>query len=300
MACSWRRCHVALHSHLGTRIHSLWLKKGARSRSQEDEIASRLLVWGIAEACGVMDEDLETHLQPYLDIASAPLSQETNPPEIGVHELSDSLKTDWRGFGDPLDGLLLQKRFRCVEFCGSEVVVDAPRHRHVILPGSFNPLHEGHRGLLEVAQKVTGLPGLFEIAVLNADKGLLSKPEVEKRVAQFTPSGFPVILSVLPIFTQKAELFRDCVFVVGYDTAVRLVMPKYYADSRSNMFVEFEKLRQMGCSFLVAGRKDSDGTFKVLEDMDIPAELQDLFKGISESEFRTDISSTELRKQQGS
>ena len=31
-----------------------------------------------------------------------------------------------------------------------------------------------------------------------------------------------------PLFTNKAELFRDSAFVVGYDTAVRLIDPKYY------------------------------------------------------------------------
>jgi hypothetical protein len=43
---------------------------------------------------------------------------------------------------DPLERLLAGE-LRCVEFCGPEVVVDAPRRGRVYLPGSFNPLHEG-------------------------------------------------------------------------------------------------------------------------------------------------------------
>jgi len=256
-----------------------------------------MLIMGIGEACGVLIDDVETLLLPRLDVALTPTTTDVDSSQTGVHELSDRFEADWRPTGDALDGLL-QKRVRCVEFCGSELVVDAPRRHHIILPGSFNPLHEGHRRLLEVAQKTKGLPGFFEISVLNADKGMLSKSEVERRVEQFTSTGLPVTLTVEPIFTQKAELFKDCVFVVGYDTAVRLVMPKYYGNSKANMFVEFEKLRQKGCSFLVAGRKDEAGGFKLLKNVDIPVEIQDLFTGIPESEFRKDISSTELRKQQ--
>lgn len=33
-----------------------------------------------------------------------------------------------------------------------------------------------------------------------------------------------------PLFTMKADLFQDSLFVVGYDTAVRLVKPEYYGE----------------------------------------------------------------------
>jgi hypothetical protein len=31
-----------------------------------------------------------------------------------------------------------------------------------------------------------------------------------------------------PLFTLKSKLFADSTFVIGYDTAIRLIMPKYY------------------------------------------------------------------------
>lgn len=40
---------------------------------------------------------------------------------------------------------LLEGRVRSVEYSGGQVIVDAPRRGRVYLPGSFNPLHEGHR-----------------------------------------------------------------------------------------------------------------------------------------------------------
>ena len=46
--------------------------------------------------------------------------------------------------GDPLQALLAA-RARVIEFSGGRVFVDAPRAGRLYLPGSFNPLHDGHR-----------------------------------------------------------------------------------------------------------------------------------------------------------
>lgn len=174
--------------------------------------------------------------------------------------------------------------------------VDAPRKGRIYLPGSFNPLHDGHRELLEAACRVKpGMEGCFELSIGNADKGLLPISEIQQRVAQFTAAGLPLVVTQAPLFTQKAELFHDSVFVVGYDTVIRLVDSKYYGDSNA-MLLQFARLRNEGCSFLVAGRV-RDGRFLTLADMDMPAVLPQggLFEEIPEIEFRADISSTELR-----
>jgi hypothetical protein len=36
-------------------------------------------------------------------------------------------------------------------------------------------------------------------------------------------------------------MFPDSTFVVGYDTAKRLVMPKYYGDSELSMLLQFAR-----------------------------------------------------------
>lgn len=46
--------------------------------------------------------------------------------------------------GDPLEALL-EGRVGSVEFSGGQVICDAARRNRVYLPGSFNPLHDGHR-----------------------------------------------------------------------------------------------------------------------------------------------------------
>jgi hypothetical protein len=73
---------------------------------------------------------------------------------------------------EPLQALL-SGAVRCVEYSGGNVYVDAPRGRHrVYLPGSFNPLHEGHRAMLDAAVGLAGpdAEGCFELTVRNADK----------------------------------------------------------------------------------------------------------------------------------
>lgn len=66
--------------------------------------------------------------------------------------------------------------------------------------------------------------------------------------------GRSCMVTRAPLFTNKAELFRGARFVVGHDTAIRLVMPKYYSSSEVEMVRQFSRLRARGCRFLVAGR----------------------------------------------
>ena len=83
---------------------------------------------------------------------------------------------------------------------------------------------------------------------------------------------------------------------MGHDTAIRLVMPKYYG-GEENMLHAFSEIRNNGCSFIVAGRKSGDDVFLTLNDVSIPPSIQDLFTELKG--FRNDFSSSEIRKQRG-
>ncbi|XP_039034924.1 uncharacterized protein LOC120171262 isoform X1 [Hibiscus syriacus] len=91
--------------------------------------------------------------------------------------------------------------------------------RKIILSGSFNPLHDGHLKLLEVATSICGdgYP-CFELSAINADKPPLSVLQIKERVMQFKK------------------------------------LPKYYDGSYHRMIETLSGCKRTGCIFIVAGR----------------------------------------------
>ncbi len=164
----------------------------------------------------------------------------------------------------------------------------------VLLPGAFNPVHEGHWGLAAVAERLLRKPVAFELSVVNVDKPMLTPDEALRRVAQFTGRA-AVWVTRLPTFFDKARYFPGAIFVVGVDTAERILAPRYYG-GLSEMLQGLAAIRQHGCRFLVAGRANRTGRFQAVADLAIPGEYGDLFTGIPRREFQVAISSSELRQ----
>jgi hypothetical protein len=164
----------------------------------------------------------------------------------------------------------------------------------VLLPGSFNPMHAGHVVLARVAEELKQQPLAFEISVTNVDKPPLSGETVRHRLAQFTWKA-PVELTRAPTFVEKSRLFPGIAFVIGADTAERLVAPKYYGDDEVRMHVALEEIANSGGSFLVAARIDAAGRVRALNDIRVPQRYADLFTEIPEHRFRFDTSSSEIR-----
>lgn len=162
-----------------------------------------------------------------------------------------------------------------------------------ILSGAFNPLHAGHEGMAAAAARLTGLPASFELAVVNADKGALGLDEIRRRAAQFA-GRHTLTLSRAPLFVEKAHLYPGSSFILGFDTAARLLDPRYYGGEAA-MLAALDAIAARGCRLLVAGRLAGDH-FRTLADLPVPAAYTTLFTPIPESLFRADISSTELRR----
>ncbi len=156
--------------------------------------------------------------------------------------------------------------------------------RGLMMPGSFNPVHQGHLNLLKVAEEMTGLRGVFELSCANVDKPALEETECLCRAA--TIKDIPVAITHAPRFIRKAELYPKTTFAVGFDTAIRFI--------RDYTSEDWKKFQTLETRFLVAGRR-CGGIFQTLENLNLPEGFEALFEAVPESKFREDISSTELR-----
>ena len=77
---------------------------------------------------------------------------------------------------------------------------------------------------------------------------------------------FPVLLTRAATFDQKAALFADARFAIGYDTAKRLFDSAYYESGQAtDVDGAFALLAKQRSCFIVAGRRTDDGEFKTLE-----------------------------------
>lgn len=160
-----------------------------------------------------------------------------------------------------------------------------------ILSGSFNPLHSGHRKMRVAAAEILGCDVLYEMTLRNADKPPLDYLSLSARAGQF--SSGELLLTSVPTFREKANLFPESTFVIGWDTAVRVLDRRFY--EAGDLEAALGKFAEHECRFLVAARRER-GRLQTLGDIDIPHKFRDLFAKIPPDLFEEDISSTSVRE----
>jgi len=264
------RFHIAFANSAGIAHCTCVMAKGRRDRAAEEDLVSRAIILWLARACGIAAPSPRSLLDADEDYA------ETVVAAV-----------------DTIDQLLAGELDRVTVQPDGQMMLSAPGH-FVVLPGSFNPMHEGHVLLARVAEELRQQPSAFEISVTNVDKPPLAGDTVRHRLTQFAWKS-PVELTRAPTFVEKSRLFPRTTFVIGADTAERLVAPRYYGDDEVRMHVALEEIANSGGSFLVAVRIDAAGRVRALNDIPVPQRYADLFTEIPEHRFRVDTSSSEIR-----
>ena len=135
---------------------------------------------------------------------------------------------------------------------------------------------------------------ISELPIINADKPALTELQIRLRASQFA-GWATLILTKAPTFSEKAGILPQSTFIVGIDTVSRIVEPRFYGGTLEGLNKALSEFQEQGCHFLVAGRQDGND-FITLSDVNIPVFAQDLFEQIPEESFRSDLSSTQIRR----
>lgn len=123
---------------------------------------------------------------------------------------------------------ILLNEYKSSKYC-TPIIIHKPSINSCVVniyPGSFNPIHDGHRFLKTNSEKLTGAKSYYELSLLNWDKPQTSIEEAKKRVDLI---GEPVILTYSKTFVEKYKWLKATYpqitainFIVGLDTWNRL------------------------------------------------------------------------------
>ncbi len=172
-------------------------------------------------------------------------------------------------------------------------------YSNAVFPGSFNPVHEAHLGMIASARDWLSSIVSLEISVQNALKPPMDYIGLRDRLTRIEAAvpDQPIWLTRSPFFLEKAMLFPGTTFVVGADTLRRFADVSRYDNHPHHLHDVLREIAALNCRFLVFARKHHDG-IESLETMTIPDMLRSLCDEVPPGDFTIEMSSTDLRRRE--
>ena len=167
-----------------------------------------------------------------------------------------------------------------------------PYHPYALMPGAFNPPHEGHFGTADAMLKDHGRSVIFEVTAEPPHKKFPSIQELLQR-AKLLQGRDRIFTRKEPLYLDKARSFKGISLVVGADAMLRMLDPKWGVEPQALL----NELSTLHTKVYVAGR-EVDGKFVTANDIEktLNPNQAALFHYLTQSvNGKWNISSTELR-----
>jgi len=171
--------------------------------------------------------------------------------------------------------------------------VDIPQSKHwALMPGAYNPPHEGHLGTASNVLEDYHRNVIFEVTAEPPHKEALTVQQLLER-SKLLQGHNRLFTKKNPLYLDKARAYPGIPLVMGADAMVRLLDPKWGVDVTES----FKEFKRLNTELYIAGRTMGSKfiTWQDIKDM-LPVEQAQLFVEIARPvSGHWDISSTELR-----